>query len=240
MNIALITAGGIGSRMNQDVPKQFLTVLNKPIIIYTLEAFQNHPNIDAIIVACLTGWEPILEAYAKQYNITKLRWIVPGGRNGQESIKNCLVELEKNCQEEDIVLVNDGNRALVTEDIISNSIVTCREQGSAIAVIPCTEVILRTDDQCSSNEAIARDCLKRTQTPHTYSLGKLLWAHDEAFKRGITDSVATCDLMIRLGEKVIFSAGSEKNLKITTTADIEIFKALLVAQDENDGLKRSY
>lgn len=238
MNIALITAGGIGSRMNQDVPKQFLTVYNKPIIVYTLEAFQNHPNIDAIIVACLTGWEPILEAYAKQYNITKLKWIVPGGRNGQESIKNCLNKLEKSCQKDDVVLVHDGNRALVTEDIISNSIVTCREKGSAIAVIPCTEVILRTDDQATSNEALARDNLKRTQTPHTYTLEKLLWAHEEAEKRNITNSVATCDLMIELGEKVYFSLGSEKNLKITTVDDIEIFKALLAAKDDNDGLKK--
>ena len=223
MNIALITAGGIGSRMKQNVPKQFLTVYNKPVIIYTLEAFQKHPNIDAIIVACLRGWEPILEAYAEQYNITKLKWVVPGGKNGQESIKNCLIELKKHCKPTDIVLVHDGNRALVSEDIISNSIVTCMEKGSAVAVIPCNEVILKTNDQCTSTEVLERDSLKRTQTPHTYPLGKLLWAHEEAEKRNITDSVATCDLMVRLNETIHFSVGSEKNLKITSKDDVEIF-----------------
>ncbi|NLL45130.1 MAG: 2-C-methyl-D-erythritol 4-phosphate cytidylyltransferase [Mollicutes bacterium] len=238
MNIALITAGGIGSRTNQCVPKQFLTVYNKPVIVYTLEAFQNHPNIDVIMVSCLKGWEPILRAYAEQYNITKLKWIVPSARTSQESIKRCLKVLEKNCQPTDFILVHDGNRPLVSTDIISDSIVTCMEKGGAVAVIPCTEVIVKTTDQSTSVEVIDRDSLKRTQTPHTYPLEKLLWAHREAENRNITNSIATCDLMIKLGEKIYFSHGSEKNLKITTKADVEIFKALLNATDDDDGFKK--
>lgn len=235
MNIALITAAGRGSRMHQDIPKQFMPIKNKPLIIYTLEAFQNHPNIDAIVVSCLNGWEMIMEAYAKQYNITKLKWIVSGGEgnNGQLSIRLALNELEKHCSPDDIVLVHDGNRALVTQEIISDSIVTCQKNGSAIAVIPCNEVIVETDNQTTSTHFLQRDCLKRTQTPHAYPLGKLLWAHNEAEKRNIEKTVATCDLMIRLGETIHFSIGSERNMKITTPVDVDIFEALL-ATDENN------
>lgn len=235
MNIALITAAGKGSRMNQEVPKQFMPIKNKPLIIYTLEAFQNHPNIDAIIIPCLRGWEQIMTAYVKQYNITKVKWIIDGGigDNGQLSIKLALKELEKHCSKDDLVLVHDGNRALISEDIISDSIVTCREKGGAIAVIPCNEVIVKTEDNMSSNEFLNRNELKRTQTPHTYPLGKLLWAHEEAEKRGIEKTVATCDLMMLLGENIHFSIGSEKNMKITTPVDVEIFQALLSLDDED-------
>lgn len=232
MNIALVTAAGKGSRMHQEVPKQFMPIKNKPLIIYTLEVFERHPNIDAIIIPCLRGWETIMEAYVKQYNITKVKWIVPGGSSGQESIRLCLEELEKHCSKEDIVVVHDGNRALVSEEIISDSIVTCREKGSAVAVIPCNEVIVKTSNQVDSEEFLNREELKRTQTPHAFSLEKMLWAHREAQKRGIEDAVATCDLMMRLGETIHFSIGSEKNMKITTPVDIEIFQALLTTNEE--------
>ena len=227
MNIALITAGGNGTRMHQDIPKQFLNVNNKPIIVYTMEAFQNHPDIDAIEVVCLDGWHQILEAYAKQFNITKLVGIVSGGKNGQESIKNGLNEINKKYSKDDIVIVHDGNRPLVSEEIISDSIAKCLMYGSGIAAIPCVEAMLETDDRISSNKQISRDNLMRTQTPHAFKLEKLLWAHEEAEKMGIKNSVASCTLMLELGEKIYFSAGSEKNIKLTTPVDIEIFKALL-------------
>ena len=229
MNIALLTAAGRGTRMKQEIPKQFATINNKPLIIYTLEAFQRHPNIDAIIVPCLNGWEPILEAYAKQYKITKLKWIIPGGNggNGPHSIYLGLKELEKHCSLDDIVLIHDGNRPLISNDVISNSIVTCKEKGSAVAVVPCHEVIVRTDN----NESFQRDSLKRTQTPHTYPLGKLLWAYEQLENKTVDNVVATCDLMIKLGETVNFSMGSEKNIKITTPEDVELFKALSESEE---------
>ncbi len=232
MNIALVTAGGRGKRMKQEVPKQFMPIKNKPLIIYTLEVFQNHPNIDAILVSCLNGWEPIMEAYIKQYNITKVKWIVKSMDTPQSSIKVALKELEKHCSKEDVVLIHDGNRALLSEEIISDSIVTCRQHGGAIAVIPCNEVIVKTNNNIDSEEFLNREELKRTQTPHTFPLGKLLWAHEEAEKRNIKNAIATCDLMMQLGEKIYFSTGSEKNMKITTSVDIEIFEALLALGEE--------
>lgn len=227
MNIALLTAGGIGSRMQQDIPKQFMNIYDKPIIIYTMEAFQKHPDIDAIEVVCLEGWHDILRAYAKQFNITKLVGIVSGGKNGQESIKNGLMDLSKKYSPNDIVLIHDGNRPLVSQEIISDNIAKCIQYGVAITAIPCVEAILQTEDGISSNKSIERSVLKRTQTPHAFRLEKILELHKMAEQKGIENSVASCTLMVELGEKVYFSAGSEKNLKITTPNDIDMFKALL-------------
>lgn len=228
MNIALLTAGGIGSRMHQEIPKQFLHVNNKPIIIYTLEAFQKNPSIDFIIVAVLEKWGDILWAYARQYNITKLKWVVTGGQTGQESIYNCLQKLllEK-VPMETIITIHDGNRPLVTQDIIADSIATYKKYGSAVAAIPCVEAIFKSDNKKYSEISIPRDELYRTQTPHTYSFDKLLWAHKVALEKRIENTAATCVLMNILGEKVYFSLGSVKNLKITTMDDLDIFKALV-------------
>lgn len=237
MNVAMIIAGGRGVRMNQDIPKQFLNIHDKPVIVYTMQAFQKHPEIDAILVVCIDGWQEILKAYANQFNITKLKWVVAGGENGQESIHNGLMELEKNCDESDLVLVHDGIRPNLSQEIISNCIAECRLHGSAITVVPCAEaMLLRKEDPNCSSSLVPRETLARTQTPQGFPLKKLLWAHREAEKKGIRNSVASCTLMVELGEKVYFCPGSEKNIKITTTEDIEIFKALLMAR-KDDWLK---
>lgn len=227
MNIALIIAGGAGHRMQQDIPKQFLNVYDKPVIIYTLEAFQKHPNIEGIEVVCLEGWHEILYAYCKQFNINKLENIVTGGENGQASIRNGINDIKKRHSDDDIVLIHDAIRPMVSEEIISDCIRVCSAHGNAISVIPCAEAMLRTGDNCSSNAQVPRDNLKRTQTPQASSLGKLLDVHKRALEQGITNSVATCTMFIELGETLYFSLGSEKNLKLTTPEDIDIFKALL-------------
>lgn len=228
MVVALLTAAGIGSRMGQDIPKQFIHVEGKPIIIYTMEAFQRHPSIDAIMVVTLPDWIPVVNAYAKQFNISKLRWVVPGGQTGQKSIFCGIARLAQELEGDDIVMLHDGNRCMVSEEIISNSIAVYSKCGSAVAAIPCVEAVFRSSDNgFSSSESIPREQLYRTQTPHTYSLKKVVWAHAEAKKRNITNTAATCTLMQMLGETVYFSKGSEENLKITTVEDLQIFKALL-------------
>jgi 2-C-methyl-D-erythritol 4-phosphate cytidylyltransferase len=227
MNLALIIAGGVGRRMHQDIPKQFLTIDNRPVIIHTLEAFQKHPSIDVIAVACVAGWEKVLQAYAKQFNITKLKFIVPGGENGQDSIRNGLFELEKHYKKDDIVLIHDAIRPLVSEDIISDCIVTVQKFGSAIATIPCREAMMETTDGQKSVGSYPREQLLRAQTPQGFHLGKICDMHRKALEKGITNSVASCTMFAELGEKVHFSLGSEKNIKLTTTDDLEIFKALL-------------
>lgn len=235
-NIALLLAGGSGNRMNQDIPKQFLTVNERPVIIYTLEAFEKHPEIDAIAVVCVEGWEQVLWAYAKQFNVFKLKYVIPGGSTGQESIRNGVMELEKHFASTDFVLVHDAIRPMVSAEIISDSIRVAREFGNAITVIPCAEAMLQTEDGESSTGSYPRECLKRTQTPQTFRIGDICELHRRAQKAGISNSVASCTLMIELGEKVYFSTGSEKNIKLTTVEDIDIFKALLAAK-RSDWLK---
>jgi 2-C-methyl-D-erythritol 4-phosphate cytidylyltransferase len=232
MITALLTAAGTGSRMKQEIPKQFMHVKNKPLIVYTLEAFQNHPSIDAIVVVTLPSWIEVVTAYARQYGITKLQAIVPGGASGQESIHNGLVKIrEEGATDDDIVMIHDGNRCLVSSEIISDSVAEFRANGSAVAAIPCVEAVFRSDDNgVSSRVSIPREQLFRTQTPHSYTLGKLMWAHEQAEIRGISDTAASCVLMHELGETVYFSAGSEQNLKITTMDDLYIFESILDAR----------
>lgn len=235
-NIGLLIAGGSGARMHQDIPKQFLTVNEKPVIVYTLEAFQNHPEIDAIAVVCIEGWESVLWAYAKQFNISKLQYIIPGGKNGQGSIRNGVFELEKHFEAEDLVLIHDAIRPMVSAEIISDNIRIAREHGNAITVIPCAEAMMETEDGVKSTGSYSRDRLRRTQTPQAFRIGDICDLHRKALEAGITNSVASCTLKIEMGEQVYFSAGSEKNIKLTTVEDIDIFKALLIAK-RSDWLK---
>lgn len=230
MNIALLIAGGSGNRMGQDIPKQFLTVNERPVIIYTLEAFQNHPEIDIIAVVCIEGWEQVLWAYAKQFNITKLKHIIPGGHNGQSSIRHGVWELEKYYDAQSIVLIHDAIRPMVSAEIISDCLVVTKQHGCAIATIPCAEAMMQTDDGIISTGSYPRENLKRTQTPQGFILKKICDLHRRALDENITNSVASCTLMIELGEQVYFSSGSEKNIKLTTVEDIDIFKALLLAK----------
>lgn len=227
MNIALIIAGGSGKRMGQDIPKQFLNVGEKPIIVYTLEAFQNHPSIDGIVVVCIKGWENILSSYAKQFNITKLVSIVEGGECGQASIKNGLDEVKSKFSEDDIVLIHDAIRPMVSEDIITDNIAKCNLYGNATTVVPCTTVVLKKTTDDYSEEIVNRDEIYLTQTPQAFVLKDILSAHEEAKQKGITNSVASCTLYSELGRKVYYSVGSETNIKLTRPADIDIFKALL-------------
>lgn len=226
-NIAVIIAGGSGQRMNQEIPKQFININDKPIIIYTLEAFQKHPNINEIGVVCIDGWHEILKAYARQYGITKLKWITAGGENGQASIRNGVSEAEKRYSSNDILLIHDAIRPMVSQEIISDCIIQCERHGSAISVLPCNTAVLHKDSESDSATVVPRNELAMTQTPQGFSVKMLADAHREALEKGITNSVASCTMIIELGKKVHFSIGSETNIKLTTQDDLKIFKALL-------------
>uniref|UniRef100_UPI0040274DD6 IspD/TarI family cytidylyltransferase n=1 Tax=Prevotella sp. TaxID=59823 RepID=UPI0040274DD6 len=236
MNIALLTAGGVGNRMGQDIPKQFMTIDNIPVIIYTMQAFQRHPLVDAICVVCLKGWEVALQAYANQFNITKLKWIFEGGDSNQHSIRNGLEGLRAAGRpDDDIILVHDGVRPLVSERIITENIEKCRKYGYAVTGLVCKEAIMEKVGDCVRNISIPRERLIRTQTPHTYHLGDLLDAHHEAEDKNIENTVASCTLMSALGvddQRLVM--GSERNgLKLTQTEDIELFKALIHTEAES-------
>ncbi len=229
MNIALIIAGGKGNRMNQDIPKQFLNVFDKPVIIYTLEGFQRHPEIDAIEVVCLDGWSEVLRAYAKQFNIDKLKWVTPSGSTAQESIRNGVFALKDTCAEDDIIVVHDGIRPMVEDFVLSDVLVKCKEYGNAVTSLPYNEQIFMADDEKTTTRYIPRDALRRVSTPQAYTYGKLLWAYEKAFSEGIGIQNATYanTLMVDLGERLYFAAGSDKNIKLTTKDDFELFKCYI-------------
>lgn len=231
MNIALLTAAGSGTRMGQDIPKQFMTIDECPVIIYTMKAFQQCQKIDAIAVICLKGWEVVLKAYANQFGITKLKYIFPGGDSNFHSIRNGLIGLKENgVSMDDIVLIHDGVRPLVSDDIISRNIETCIKFGYAVTGQFCKEVIMEYDDVEKHLKylSIPREKLVRTQTPHTYKLGFIIAAQDEAIKKGVLDTAASCQLVAQIGiESQHLVLGTEKNgLKLTNVEDIELFKAL--------------
>lgn len=235
MNIALLTAGGTGNRMGQDIPKQFMCIDNQPVIIFTLQAFQYHPEIDAIAVVCLPGWGVILRAYANQYNITKLKWIFDGGNTNQESIYNGITGLKKEgCADTDIVLVHDGVRPLVDPRIITENIAVCKQYGYAVTGLTCKEAIMELVDNTVKDIDIPRERLVSTQTPHTYALGTLLAAHAKANEQGIANTVASCTLVALTGIKdQHLVEGTEKNgLKLTRPQDVDLFKAMIHTEPE--------
>lgn len=229
MNVAIIIAGGVGCRMGQEIPKQFILVEEKPVLIYTLENFQNHPMIDAIEVVCIDGWQKELEKYAREYGISKLKWIVTGGATAQESIRNGVNNLDGIVGEDDTIVIHDGIRPLVDIDVLTDVIEVCDKFGNGVTSLPYNEQIFVVDDEISTVSYIPRETLRRVSTPQAFKYGKLKWAYDKAYaeKVGIYGSSYTNTMMVELGERLYFAKGSDKNIKLTTPDDLEIFKGYL-------------
>lgn len=208
MNIALLIAGGSGARMHQNIPKQFLTVNERPVIVYTLEAFQNHPEIDEIGVVCIEGWESVLWAYANQFNITKLKCVMPGGKNGQDSIRNGVFELEKHHSPDDIVLIHDAIRPMVSAEIISDCIRVTQMYGNAITVIPCAEAMMQTEDGIVSTGSYPRNNLKRK----TICIDDPIGHFDDMNILGFTDMIRC--ILEKQDCQIIMSTHEEKVYQI--------------------------
>lgn len=217
--------------MGQDIPKQFLNVEDKPIIVYTLEAFQAHEDIDAIEAVCIDGWHDVLKAYAKQFGISKLKWIVSGGATGQESIRNGVFNLEGEARDDDIVIIHDGIRPLVDDDVLTDVITVAKEHGNAVTSMPYNEqiFIVDEDDPTITCQYIPRETLRRVSTPQAYRFADLLEAYRKAFDEGIGigPSSYTNTMMADLSKTLHFAKGSDRNIKLTTKADIELFKGYL-------------
>ena len=231
MNYAVIIAGGTGNRMGQDIPKQFINVYDKPVLIYTLEGFQQHPLIDAIEVVCIKGWEKVVEAYANQFNITKLQLITSAGNSAQESIRNGIYNLEGKVSPDDNIIIHDGIRPLVDASVLSDVIEKCNEYGNGVTSMPYNEqiFIINPENAETTKEYIPRETLRRVSTPQAYKFDKLLWAYRKAYEEeiGIYGSSYTNTMMVKLGETLHFAKGSDKNIKLTTKDDLELFKAYL-------------
>ncbi len=228
-NIALIFAGGTGTRMNtKALPKQFLELDGRAIIIHTLEHFEKHPEIESICVVCLETWIPHLQKLLQKFSISKVRWIVPGGKSGQESIYNGLKAIcEAEEKWEDVaVLIHDGVRPLIHEKVISENIACVRKYGSAITVAPAVETIITVDEKSEIQNIYNRDRCHLARAPQSFVLKNIWEAHQSAKKEGINNMIDSACLMKHYGYALRMVDGPVENIKITTPMDFYLFKAI--------------
>lgn len=226
MNVAIITAGGVGNRMESKIPKQFLKVLDKPLIVYTIEKFQENNSIDAICIACLEGYEDYFLNLKKKYQLTKIKWLCKNGNSQPGSIYNCIKTLENEITDDSIIIIHAGNRPLISKKIIDNSIYECINNGNAVTYIPCPEVIVKK----STNEIIERTDVMRIQTPQTFFLKDLVKCYSNFLDKKYSNVSTTCDFMLRLGYKINFIDGEVCNFKITYPDDLKIFESIIKKQ----------
>lgn len=234
MNIAVIFAGGVGSRMHsKDRPKQFLEMYNKPIIIHTLEHFENHPMIDAIAVVCIESWIPYLNELLYKYRIEKVKKIVPGGETGQLSIYNGLKAAKEIAGEEkSIVLIHDGVRPLINEKLITDNIEAVKKYGSAITTAKVKETILVVNEEDSSIDYIPnRKDSRVAKAPQSFWLNDILNAHEKSLVEGEMNCIDSCTMMQKYGVRMHLIDGPSQNIKITTPEDFYTMRAILEAKE---------
>ena len=236
MNIALIFAGGVGSRMHvKSRPKQFLELNGKAIIIYTIEHFEYHPQIDGIVVVCLESWIPYLRGLLEQYRIKKVKWIVPGGKTGQESIRCGLTALwEDNSVDRDsLVLIHDGVRPLIDGDVISRNIACASEHGNAVTVTPAIETIISVTKDDEVKNIYDRNTCRLARAPQTFRLCDIYEAHRKAEEDGKLQMIDSAMLMSHYGTSLHVIEGPVENIKITTPSDFYIFKAICKTKENS-------
>jgi len=234
MNVAIILAGGVGTRLGAGIPKQFIPVLGKPILAYTLEKFQNNKNIDAIEIVGLESHFDEISGIVEQYGISKVRWLTPGGASFQESTMNGLENLKSDLRPEDIVLVHFGVSPMVSDEIIDDAIRVCSAHGNAIAadeMIMCTCI---KDDEFSSSKGILRETLVGQNAPWTFRFGEVCQVYDTAKEQGILETAEphTTSLYFALGKTIYFSKSATNNIKITRKEDLDLFEGYLLLQEK--------
>lgn len=234
MNVALIFAGGVGRRMNsKSTPKQFLEMHGKPIIIHTLEVFENHTDIDSICIACVESHIDFMKSLCKKFAITKVKWIVKGGATGQESIFNGLSEVHRHCPDDTIVLIHDGVRPNITEDLITNNIISVRENGTAISCSMATETPAEIDEMGNITTITNRASAVIAKAPQSFFLKDIYHSHVKAQKEGINEFIDSASMMRYYGFKLHMVECSWDNIKITTPNDFYIFRAILEARENS-------
>lgn len=226
MNIALVLAAGSGTRMNNDQPKQFMMVNNKPLFLYSVEAFQNNEDIDAIVIATNKEYIEKVKELAKGYN--KVKSVIAGGETRQQSVYNGLNEIEKFVNsKKDLVLIHDSARPLVSQRIIDENIALGKQFGAVDTVVQASDTIINSKDQETINEILNRSELYQTQTPQTFEFGIIKKAHERALKDNVPNVTDDCKLVMHFGVDVHFAKGDKLNFKVTTPEDLEMFKALV-------------
>lgn len=231
MNIAIIFAGGTGQRMNtRTKPKQFLELHGKPIIVYTLEQFQRHKLIDAIILVSLNSWIDYCNELSDRYKITKLKAVIAGGATGQESIYNGLSIAADLFGTENTVLIHDGVRPLINEETITRNIETAEEKGCAITVTPAIETVFMKKEDGSVGQIIERSKCQLARAPQTFHLNSILCAHNRAREEQL-EFIDSASMMQHYGYTLFCVEGTPENIKITTPGDFYLFRAIMDARE---------
>lgn len=241
MNIAVILAGGVGKRMGADIPKQFLEIDGKPIIIYTLEKFQNNSEIDFIEVVSVKSYIEEVWTYAEKYKITKMKWVVEGGDSAQESIRNGVLNLENYCRSEDVIMIHMSVSPLIDDEIIHDSLATCKKYGNAIAANESIFNLCRVKEGNCSDEYFSKKDLVTLNMPWTIKYDKAIWAYKKAYEENIgTDSNSyLVSLLIDLGETLYFSKDSQKNkLKLTTFDDVDLLEGYIMLMKNRNEVEK--
>ncbi len=234
-NVVIVLAGGKSSRNMNNIPNQFVNVLGKPVIMYCLEAFQQHPAIDDIYVVCLKEWKKILEAYIKQYGISKLRKILPAGDTGIQSIRNGVDYISTHYNDNDVVIFQESTRPLVSVEMISKLLNACRQKGSAVTCEPMNEYVQfqLSDDNIERNlhsRLLSRNRIVSAQSPEAYRLGAVKKAFEQADKKNLNNETCFAMMLYNLGFELQFYEGNHHNIKIVRPEDIAILSALLKNQ----------
>lgn len=228
MNIAVVLAGGNGSRVGFDIPKQFVNIAGKPMIVHCIEAFQSHPKIDRIVIVCIKDFTNRMTELIDDYKLDKVKMIVEGGATFMDSCKNGVYALKGNCNDDDIILVTSGDRPLIATDTISKSIEVCREKGNAMVASPCSLCICATDDQESSDKLLVRSGLRTIATPWVFKFGNLydvLKKNDAGLLK--TDEPYPYALLVQSGQRIFFSDNNTENIKVTFKEDFKIAEVLM-------------
>ncbi len=234
MNVAIILAGGSGTRMNMEKPKQFIEVMGKPIVVYTVEVFQSHPEIDEIEIVCVEEYMDYMEELVEKYGLTKVRRIVKGGANFQYSVINGIAGIREKMCSEDIVLVHYAASPFVSGEIISDGIRVAGKKGNAASATPCFLLMGTNDDGRKSTKWVDRDKLMQLNSPQCFQFGYIEQLYEKAGKRHLLDKVEphTTSLMYAMGETIYFSKGNQTNIKITTKEDLELFEGYVLMKQE--------
>ncbi|WP_279018458.1 IspD/TarI family cytidylyltransferase [Megasphaera elsdenii] len=233
MNIAVIFAGGTGTRMNtKSKPKQFLEMHRKPVLIYTLENFENHPMVDSIILVCLESWIEYATFLLKKFGITKVAKIVPGGASGQESIYHGVKTAQELYGGDNVVLIHDGVRPLINEETITHCIASVKENGNGITVSPAIETIfLKNEENNRVGQIFDRSRCEMAKAPQCFKLQEIFDAHEKARSEGLNHFIDSASLMQYYGHELFTVEGPEENIKITTPSDFYIFRAIMDAKE---------
>jgi 2-C-methyl-D-erythritol 4-phosphate cytidylyltransferase len=237
VNVAIILAGGRGTRVGADVPKQFVEVLGRPVLSYTIERFQLHPEVDAIEVVCRPGWEEELGRICDAGGFDKVRWVAQGGHTFQESVMSGLDHLDGEIADDDIVLVHYGASPFVPDEVISDAIRVCGLHGNASPAHSQVYLAATIGDGESTTEFLDRDKIMVLNSPQALRYGYAKWVYAEGKRRGLIDKVEphTTSLMFALGERVWFSKGSTSNIKITTPDDLRMFEGWVLCERRHAG-----